>query len=155
MSGVRDASFMFRYVYWLVFHACQAPTLCSLSRLLLFGLLYAHSHEIMFSSHRLSLWRLRTMFFSVMAVIFLRTLLPAWSDAPHSGFDQLDLLVALGCGVASLSVKIVSLPFVVIFLADSWIQSKVQGSGLFGNFLANGFRCLTSICLVVLVEQLA
>ena len=81
----------------LVFHACQAPTLCcicSLSRLLLFGLLYAHSHEIMFSSHRLSLWRLRTMFFSVMAVIFLRTLLPAWSDAPHSGFDQLDLLVA-------------------------------------------------------------
>ncbi|CAE7937915.1 unnamed protein product [Symbiodinium sp. KB8] len=139
----------------VVFHACLAPTLCSLSRLLLFGLLYANSHEIRFNSHRLSLWRIRTMYFSVMAVMFVRALLAAWSEAQYSGIDQLDLLVAVGCGVASLSVKIASIPFVMIFVADSWVQSMVQGSGWFDNFLTNGFRCFTSICLVMLVEQLA
>ena len=47
-----------------------------------------------------------------MAMFFVRALLPAWSDE-HSGFDQLDLVVAIGCGVASLSCRtaMVGIPY--------------------------------------------
>ena len=95
------------------------------------------------------------MYFSVMAIIFVRSLLAAWSDVQHSGFDQLDLVIAIGCGVASLSCRIAVLPLVMIFMADSWSQSTVHGSSLFDTFLTNGQRCLCTVSLVVLVEQLA
>ena len=36
------------------------------------------------------------MYISVMAMIFVRSLLAAWSDVQHSGFDQLHLVVAIG-----------------------------------------------------------
>ncbi|CAE7210000.1 unnamed protein product [Symbiodinium sp. CCMP2592] len=139
----------------LLFYACLAPTLCSVSRVLLFGLVYANSLEIIWKRSHLTLWRTRTMYFSVMAIIFVRSLLAAWSDVQHSGFDQLDLVIAIGCGVASLSCRIAVLPLVMVFIADTWSQSMVHGSSLFDTLLTNGQRCLCTISLVVLVEQLA
>jgi len=138
----------------LLVYACITPTLCSLSRVLLFGLLYAQSLEMIFKGSRLSAWRIRTMYVSVMAMFFVRALLPAWSDE-HSGFDQLDLVVAIGCGVASLSCRTAMVPLAMIFLADSWGKSLGHGHSLFDTFVANGQRCLCSTALIVLVEQLA
>ncbi|CAE7223657.1 unnamed protein product [Symbiodinium sp. KB8] len=138
----------------LLFYACSTPTLCSLSRVLPFALLYVNSLEMIFKGSRLSARRIRTMYVSVMAIFFVRALLPAWS-AEHSGFDQLDMVVAIGCGVASLSCRTAMLPLVMIFVADSWSKSMARGYSFLDTFVANGQRCLCSAAVVVLVEQLA
>ncbi|CAE7537636.1 unnamed protein product [Symbiodinium sp. CCMP2592] len=74
----------------LLFYACIAPTLCSLSRVLLFGLLYAHSLEMILKGSRLSAWR------TAMVPLVIIFLADSWSKSLGHGYGLFETFVANG-----------------------------------------------------------
>ncbi|CAE7250430.1 unnamed protein product [Symbiodinium natans] len=143
-------------VGWILFDAARNPSLLTVSRLCLWGLLYVQTIEICFKQASITIWRLRTMFAGVMVMCFLRALLAASADvAHHSTSHQLDMLLALSCGVAQHDVKFAAPFLTLVFIADSWSQSVVYDTALPNAFFSNLIRYINSLALCAIVEQMA